>query len=306
MAGKLHLKHVKRFRRWVLSVLGVSLLRLVSKYVPLEINQAIGATLAGAVAVLKPRTRRVASVNLALCLPEVSEADRKEIMRRSFRELGKLAFEADYLWRLGKPGIRALVREVEGEEIRNRAESGGGVVYATPHLGCWEVAGLYISLDRPIHCLYKKAPFGFVENFISGGRKAAGLRLCPASVPGIKQLLRGLTAGENVGILPDQVPPRGHGINAPFFGRPAYTMTLLVKLARRAPVIFAYAKRLPRGRGYRLCFSEPPPEIYDASPSVAAAAINTEIERLVRRCPEQYFWSYRRFSDPVIYARKPA
>ena len=295
------MKHIKRCRRWLLSVLGISLLRLISKRVPLTVNQILGAALAGAISLLKPRARRVASTNIALCLPETAEADKRRIMRRSFCELGKLAFEVDYLWRAGKSGIRALVREVENEEIRHRAEARGGVIYAAPHLGCWEMAGLYIALDRPLYCLYKQAPFGIVENFIRSGREAGGLELCRSDAHGVRKLLRALSNGENVGILPDQVPSPGHGLNAPFFGHSAYTMNLLVKLARRAPVVFGLAERLPRGRGYRICFSEPPPAIRSADPKTTAAAINTAVEHLVRRCPEQYFWLYRRF-ERKLYA----
>lgn len=288
-------KHFNRVRRWLLSVLGVSLLRLVSKRVPLAVNQRLGAVLAAAVSLFKLKSRQFARTNLALCLPEVPAADRNKIMHCSFREFGKLAFEVDYLWHLDTSGIRSLVREVEGEAIRRRAEVRGGVVYATPHLGCWEMAGLFVALDHPLYCLYRQAPFEIVERFIRGGRETGGLKLCLANRRGIKQLLRALSDGNNIGILPDQVPSTGHGVIAPFFGHPAYTMTLLVKLARRAPVVFTFAERLPRGQGYRICFSEPPPEIYDADPVVAATAINTAVERLVCRCPEQYFWSYRRF-----------
>ena len=289
------MKPLKRCRRRILSALGVLLLRLVSRHVPLAVNQALGAGLAAAASALKPKTRRAAAVNLALCLPGVPESERRRIMRRSFRELGKLAFEADYLWHAGAGRIRALVREVEGEDVRRRAEARGGVVYATPHLGCWELMGPYVALDKPLYCLYKQAPFGVVERFIRAGREAAGLKLCRSDARGVRQLLRALDAGHNVGILPDQVPPRGYGVQAPFFGHPAYTMTLLPKLARRAPVVFTFAERLPRGRGYRVYFTEPSAEIYDRDEAVAAAAVNAAVEQLVRRCPSQYFWTYKRF-----------
>ena len=299
-------KRIKRARRWILSVLGVSLLRLVSKRVPLAANQALGAALAGAIAALKPKARRIAATNLAVCFPQAPPAERKRIMRRSFRETGKLAFELDYLWHTGASGIRTLVKEVEGEEVRLRAEARGCVVYATPHLGCWELAGLYVALERPLHCLYKQAPFAAAERFIRSGREAGGLKLCLSNPQGVKRLLRALAAGENVGILPDQVPPRGYGVHAPFFGRPAYTMTLLGNLARRAPVVFAFAERLPRGRGYRMVFTEPPAEIYDPDTVVAATAVNAAVENLVRRCPQQYFWTYKRFERAAaeIYRRR--
>ncbi len=299
-------QRIKRARRWVLSVFGVALLRLVSKRVPLAVNQAIGAALAAAVSAFKPKARRIAAANLAVCFPQTLPDERKRIMRRSFRETGKLAFETDYLWHAGASGIRTLVKEVEGEEVRLRAEARGSVIYATPHLGCWELAGLYVALERPLYCLYKQAPFAVVERFIRAGREAGGLKLCLSNAQGVKRLLRALAAGENVGVLPDQVPPRGYGVNAPFFGRPAYTMTLLGNLARRAPVVFVFAERLPRGGGYRMVFAEPPAAIYDPDPVVAATAVNAAVENLVRRCPHQYFWTYKRFDRAAdeIYRRQ--
>ncbi len=299
-------KQVKRCRRWVFSVLGVSLLRLVSRRVPLALNQAIGSKLAGVISAFKRRAQRVARINIAICFPDMAEAERRRITRDSFREVGKLAFEAGYLWHAGAARVRALVTEVEGEAIRRRAEALGGVVYATPHLGCWELAGLYVALERPLYCLYKRAPFGMVERFIRSGREAGGLKLCLSDANGVRRLLRALGNGENVGILPDQVPPVGYGVLAPFFGHPAYTMTLLSKLARRAPVVFVLAERLPRGRGYRVYFAEPAAGINDTDPVVAATAANATVEGLVRRCPQQYFWTYKRFdrSGAEVYHRR--
>ena len=299
------MKCVRRCRRYIFSLLGVSLLRLLSKRVSLAANQALGATLAMVISVFLLR-KWVARANLAVCFPDMTAADRDRVMRCSFREIGKLAFEVGYLWHAGASRVRALAVEVEGEEVRRRAEARGRVIYVTPHLGCWEMAGLYVALDRPLYCFYKPSPIGIVERFICSGREAAGLKLCMLNKQGIKKLLRAFAAGENIGILPDQVPRTGHGVHAPFFGYPAYTMTLLPKLARHAPVVFVFAERLPRGRGYRICYSEPPPGVYDKDPVVAATAVNTAIEHLVRRCPQQYFWLYKRFArnGTEIYRRK--
>ena len=299
-------KQLKRCRRWMLSVLGVGLLRLISPQVSLATNQLIGATLAAVIAAIKPRTRQVTQANLAVCLPHLGRQARERIARQSFRELGKLAFEVGYLWNADATHLRSLITEVEGQEIRRHAEAQGGVIYVTPHLGCWEMTGLYLALEQPLYCLYKQAPFAIVERFVCGGREASGLRLCLSNAGGVKQLLRALDTGANIGLLPDQVPPHGQGVSAPFFGRPAYTMTLLVKLARRAPVVFTFAERQPQGRGYRICFSKPPADIYDADPVRAATAINAAVAQLVRRCPQQYFWAYKRFTrSPVdLYRRR--
>jgi len=108
-------------------------------------------------------------------------------------------------------------------------------------------------------------------------------------------LYRALQKGEQVGLLPDQAPGAGEGVWADFFGRPAYTMTLVTRLQRAtgAAVVIGFAERLKEGRGYRLHAEELPAAGLDE------ARLNRAIERLVRRCPEQYLWSYNRYKVPA-------
>jgi KDO2-lipid IV(A) lauroyltransferase len=98
-------------------------------------------------------------------------------------------------------------------------------------------------------------------------------------------------------MLPDQEPQKGTGIFAPFFGIPAYSMVFLGRLAAKtgAPVIFTWCERLPLGRGYRLHFRQSPAAIHSGDIAEATAAINLAVEQIVRECPSQYQWSYRRF-----------
>ena len=108
-------------------------------------------------------------------------------------------------------------------------------------------------------------------------------------------LYRALARGEAVGLLPDQAPGVGEGVWADFFGRPAYTMTLVTRLQRvsDAAVIMAFAERLHDGRGYRLHL-EPL-----ATGDLDEAGLNRAIEAQVRRCPAQYLWSYNRYKIPA-------
>jgi KDO2-lipid IV(A) lauroyltransferase len=108
-----------------------------------------------------------------------------------------------------------------------------------------------------------------------------------------------LKAGQAVGLLPDQVPPRGLGVWAPFFGRDAYTMTLSARLAQQtgAQVLLAWGERLPRGRGY-VIHVRPLDGPLATDAAVAAAQINTAMQRLVLECPQQYLWGYARYKAP--------
>ncbi len=112
---------------------------------------------------------------------------------------------------------------------------------------------------------------------------------------GVSKLIRALKAGELVGILPDQVPADGSGVFAPFFDHPAYTMTLACKLAQRpgVRVFCGYAKRLPTSTGFRAVIREL--DLRRETLDESITAMNQAIEELVRECPEQYQWEYKRF-----------
>ena len=129
------------------------------------------------------------------------------------------------------------------------------------------------------------------------GRTRFGARLAPATPGGLRTLVRDLSDGGIVGIMPDQDPRRGAGVFVPFFGVLANTTTLISRLAglSGARVVLAFAERLPAGAGFCLHFREASPAVYDADMLTSAAALNLDIERLVRDCPEQYLWSYKRF-----------
>ena len=112
-----------------------------------------------------------------------------------------------------------------------------------------------------------------------------------------EKMLECLGRGEIVYMLPDQDPPPGRGVFAPFFGHPAHTPTLASKLIAEtgAPALFLVGERLPAGAGYRLHVLEPPAGIRSPDLATSVAAMNRGIEQCIAVCPEQYWWGYRRF-----------
>ncbi|QKT03397.1 lysophospholipid acyltransferase family protein [Ectothiorhodospiraceae bacterium 2226] len=266
---------------------------------PLRAVHAVGAFGGWCLATFPNRQKRAARVNVDLCLPELPVVERRRLARRSLYETGKAGAEAAplLLWE----GARALelVREVRGEEhLQQAMDAGRGVLLAVPHLGCWEIVGLYCSPRYPMTSLYRSLKVPELEEVVRGGRERLGARLVTADARGVRAAAHALKRGELVAILPDQDPRRGAGVFVPFFGVPAKTMVLLPRLVHRtgAAVVFAYAERLPRGAGYRLCFTPPAVAIApDADIEAAAAAMNRGVEACVRALPEQYQWGYKRF-----------
>jgi len=137
-----------------------------------------------------------------------------------------------------------------------------------------------------------------LEELVRDARSRLGANYVPANANGIRSVYRAVVQGGTMAILPDQEPQTGSGSYAPFFGIPAYSMTLLARLAKRtgAPIVFTYCERLARGRGYHIHFREAPQGVYSMDTDAAVTSMNQAIEGLISECPAQYQWSYRRFS----------
>ena len=213
---------------------------------------------------------------------------------------GKLAAELPRLW-LGKP----VPAEFLGTKHIDAAHAAGkGIIFLTPHLGCFEItpqayAARYAAAGRSITVMYRPPRKAYLAPLFERARQRPGMAGAPASLGGIKQMMKALKQGQAVGLLPDQVPPDGMGVWADFFGQPAYTMTLAAKLAQQtgAVVLLAVGERLPCGRGYRV-WVEPAPAPLPSDAQAAAQCINHWMEDLIRRHPKQYLWAYARYKQP--------
>ncbi|MEX0373097.1 lysophospholipid acyltransferase family protein [Spiribacter roseus] len=244
----------------------------------------------------------VARVNADLCFPDWSEDARRQLARSALRENARGLVELAAAWQWPVPRVLGLIESVEGAEVVDEAlAEGRGLLVIAPHHGAWEVLQMWLAQRVRLNALYRPPRWKELEALLNRGRSRSGAVFWPARPSGIRALFKALKAGEAVGVLPDQSPP-GEGVFAPFFGRPAKTMTLFGKLAERtnAPVVIGWAERLERGRGYRLHWRRVTEPVGDPDPEVAATALNREIERVVEARPAQYQWTYRRFS------RRPA
>jgi KDO2-lipid IV(A) lauroyltransferase len=227
----------------------------------------------------------------------------RDVALASVGESGKLVAELPRLW-LGRP-VRVVW--AGAEHIEATQAQGAGVLFLTPHLGCFEItAQAYAERFGAVHpmtVLFRPARQPWLRDLVAGARERPGLHAAPTTLAGVKQLIKALKAGQAVGLLPDQVPPEGQGVWVPFFGREAYTMTLSARLAQagRVQILLSWGERLRWGRGYRVHVR--PFEPLNAGPladdpAEAAQQINRAMEALVRECPAQYLWSYDRYKSP--------
>ncbi len=293
-----------QFRHTVSEQLLAFFLKLLAR-LPLWAAQGLGRVVGFFLIHVPNKQRRNALINIRLCYPQLSEAQAIAFRNRSLREYGKTFAEIAYLWQRPVDQVLRKIVHTSGLEHLHRKD-GRGLIVLSPHLGAWELAGLYLSTLGPTTTLYKPQPVG--DPLVRTARARGGAELVPTDHRGVRRLLQSLRQGHYLGILPDQEPKQERGsVFAPFFGVPALTMLLVNRLARRtgARVVFLFAERLPWGRGYALhCL--PAPEGIDAEDDLqAATALNRGIEQCVQRCPEQYIWAYKRFRTRPDGGRHP-
>ena len=279
------------------------LFRLLGK-VPLRFNQVIGAILGRLAWLLSSRHRRITLENIGIYGKHAGLDDIAALVDMSIREQGKGIAELAVAWTAPVDRLYALVRSCSGWEHVDAAKSAQrAIIFVTPHLGCYDIAGRYLESRIPVTALYSAPKQKWLEPLMQQGRVRGGGSTAAADASGVKTLLKTLKSGGNIIILPDQVPAPeegGDGVWADFFGRPAYTMTLLPRLAKSADaaVLFFFAERLPGGAGYKVHI-QPMAEDFSTDKLAAAQQTNAMVERLIAMAPSQYLWGYNRYKHPA-------
>jgi KDO2-lipid IV(A) lauroyltransferase len=244
---------------------------------------------------LSRRDRRRTLDHLALALPDLPEAARRELGRACFRHHGTSLGECLHLLRRDCATVRAVV-EVEGwEEVERVRESGRPILILTGHCGNWELlAALINCLGLGMAVVARELEEPDLQKMLSGLRERFGT---PTIVRGgegaARQLLLALRRGGALGMLIDQ-DTKVDGVWVPFFGHPAFTPVGAAKIALRqhAVVIPTFIER--QDDGHHLARFHPPLPLPD-DPQEATARMTETIEAQVRRRPEQWVWMHRRW-----------
>ncbi len=270
----------------------VALFRLFS-HLPLPILHALGVAAGWLVYLTSPRYRRHLRTN-------ITQAGFGKHLHQAIGEAGKNALELPFIWCANPQRVMRSIRAEHWDIVDAAREAGKGIVFLTPHLGCFEISAQFAATRMPLTVMYRPPKQAALKPLIEDARARHNLSLAPANLSGVRALLKVLRRGGATGILPDQVPQEGEGVWADFFGKPAYTMTLPAKLAGMADaaIIIAFAERLPRGQGYQLHLQ---PFTLDTSGTAEqqARAINAAMETIIATRPAQYFWSYNRYKIPA-------
>ncbi|MEY4642994.1 MAG: hypothetical protein RLZZ227_2988 [Pseudomonadota bacterium] len=278
---------------------------------PVRAARALGMGLGDLCWLIRGRMAQTTLTNLALCFPDMDEAARKALAKASLRHTFMTIAECGAVWLWPAPRALALIRNVEGLDLLQSAHAAGrGVIILAPHLGNWELTGLYLNscgCGQNSH-MFQAPDDPRLGKLIYDARSRSGSLLVPTDAKGVATLLQALRRGEVIGILPDQVPPESGGEFAPLFGVPALTMSLACRLQQKtgARILMTFARReLDGDQGFTLVIREPERDIYAEHIPDALAAMNRSIEILMSGVPEQYQWEYKRFKRQPRGKQRP-
>ena len=266
---------------------------------PLPALHALGGALGWLVWLCSPGYRRRFRAN-------VQQAGLAfDVAKPAIAETGRFVAELPRLWL--RPFDESCLANVDmqGKDHAERAfAQGQGVIFFGPHCGSFELGPQALAeVYGPITAIYRPARQPSLAAIELSTRQRPQLQVLPASLSAIKAMHRALKGNQAVALLTDQVPPVGLGVWAPFFGKPAYTMTLAARLAMQsgAALLPVSCERLPKGRGY-IVKIWPPLDMAtgNGGPDLLGAVtrINRAIEAIVTSQPGQYLWGYGRYKTP--------
>ena len=279
----------------ILPALATLLFKLVGS-LPLTVVQALGWCAGWLAWRLPGRYKRRAAENLKQAFPVSNE----QTLRAAMLSSGQLIYEMPFWWtRRDDSFLSTKVACDNWHQFDEALALGKGVILLSPHAGCFELLGPVYSSRYRSTVLFRAPRMQWLQSWIIEMRSRKQLTMAPANQSGVRTLVKTLLRGNTVGILPDQVPTEGEGVWAPFFGKPAYTMTLVQRLQKLsgATIFILGAKRNGIGRGYTLKYKKlehPLPE----DDVAAATIINQEMEAMIAQMPEQYLWGYNRYKAP--------
>jgi len=240
-----------------------------------------------------PQSKQLIVDNLTQSQLFKDEQTLKQAVQLNIVESGKSILETFAIWQKSEQEVLTLLKDTQGwEDIEAAVQAGKGIIFLTPHLGCFEITSIYYGSLHPITVLFRAPKMKWILPFIEKGRARTGVTLAEANTSGVRKLMQALKKGEAIGILPDQIPSAGEGEWAPFFGKPAYTMTLASKLANKtgAAVIIVFGERLPQGEGFILRCKR-----LEDGAIATPALLNKAIEQQILQNPAQYLWNYPRY-----------
>lgn len=272
------------------------LLKFISRQ-PIQFSRFIARGLAGLANALKiSKTSEAVRLNLRIALPELSDAERERITRQAIRNELMSYFEFFSIWGASNQKNLSRIQHVYGEQhFHDALAENKGLVLIVPHFGTWEIMNGWFAQHTQMTIMYKPVKNAAADAFVRNARSREQAVLVPTDDSGVRQIFKALKQGGTTVILPDHTPNAG-GEMIPYFGLPLATSNLSAKLIQKtkAKALFLYAMRNEHD-GFDMHIEPMDEAIYQGSANDGSRVIFEAIENLIRRYPEHYHWSYKRF-----------
>ena len=264
-------------------------------FLPLPLLAKLGHGLGALLFALGRERRRVTLINLRLCFPQMSEAEREQLARSHFAAFGRSFVERGLLWWASPARLRRLVT-IEGLE-RLSALQNQPVILLVPHFVGLDMGWTRLTLERDMVSIYANQKNLLFNAALYKGRTRFGQSTLFSRQEGARPALRALRDGLPFYYLPDMDYGERDTIFVPFFGVPTATITGLSRLARMAgaTVLPVITEMRPGGAGYVVKIGTPWTDFPGSSPEADTRRMNAFIEQEIIARPEQYFWLHKRF-----------
>jgi len=273
----------------------------IFSWMPYWLIQRAGTAIGYLMIWLPNSHKTIAQKNLAVAYPHLPPPEKQHRLKQTLISLGKVTAELGAAWCWPYQRLQPLLKEVQGQHLLDKAlAQQKGIIFLAPHMGNWEFIGPIVSSQHAATFLYRPPNIPSGESFMVKARGRFGAALAPTNLRGVRTLIKALNHQETTVILPDQDPGASGGVYAPFFGRPARTMTLVSKLVQKtdSTVLFIVLRRLPNAQGFCLHYLPADSDIASTNELKATAALNRGVESCIQLAPEQYLWSYKRYRKP--------
>ncbi|MDB5461107.1 MAG: lipid biosynthesis acyltransferase [Caulobacteraceae bacterium] len=289
---------------WRLEALGLDLLGLFFRLMPVELASTLGGA---ALRLIGPLSgaHKTAERNLRIAFPHMDKAERDRLLVAQWDNLGRLTAEFQLMHRLTPATGRVEI--VGGEHLRAVAQSGKPAVLISGHFSNWEVmAAVIVHLGVRCDVTYRAANNPYIDARIIETRRRYGVTLmAPKGETGSREVMRAMNQGVSVALLNDQ--KFNQGLAAPFFGVTAHTAPGPTRFALKfgCPMIPMCVERT-EGARFRVTIYESiaPPNTGDRTADIEQGVrnVNAFIEARVRERPDQWFWTHKRWPSEAYAA----
>lgn len=287
-----HYRAPKYWPTWI----GLGLLRL-SCLLPYRWHIGLGKAIGRLAHSLGTKRRAIARRNIELCFPDLSDAERKQLVRDHFEALGVSLMELALARWASERAVLSMMTIEGGHHIQETLDDGYGVVLISAHFTTLEITGRALcQLCPAFDVVYRRFRNPFTTEFVASTREVTARQIIDKN--DIKGIIRSLRNGIPVWYAPDQSYHLKQSALLPFFGIPAMTniaTTTIAKLGQARAIPF-WPRRLPGG-GYEIRIEAPIDGLPSDDPEEDTRKYVAALETQIRRCPEQYYWVHRKFKN---------